>query len=30
MIGSIPLKGIEGGLDHLTYDTRSQRLFAAA
>jgi hypothetical protein len=29
-IGSIPLKGVEGRLDHLTYDTRSQRLFVAA
>ena len=29
-IGSIPLKGVEGRLDHLTFDTRSQRLFVAA
>jgi hypothetical protein len=29
-IGSIPLKGVEGRLDHLAYDTRSQRLFVAA
>jgi hypothetical protein len=29
-IGSIPLKGVEGRLDHLTYDTRAQRLFVAA
>jgi hypothetical protein len=29
-VGSIPLKGVEGRLDHLTYDTRSQRLFVAA
>ena len=29
-IGSIPLKGVEGRLDHLAFDTRSQRLFVAA
>jgi hypothetical protein len=29
-IGSIPLKGVEGRLDHLTFDARSQRLFIAA
>jgi hypothetical protein len=29
-IGSIPLKGVEGRLDHLTFDSRSQRLFVAA
>jgi hypothetical protein len=29
-IGSIPLKGAEGRLDHLTVDSRSQRLFIAA
>jgi hypothetical protein len=29
-IGSIPLKGVEGRLDHLAYDTRSQRMFVAA
>jgi hypothetical protein len=29
-IGSIPLKGVEGRLDHLTYDPRSRRLFVAA
>ena len=29
-IGSIPLKGVEGRLDHLTFDPRSQRLFIAA
>ena len=29
-IGSIPLKGVEGRLDHLTFDTPSQRLFVAA
>jgi hypothetical protein len=29
-IGSIPLKGVEGRLDHLTFDTRSQHLFVAA
>jgi hypothetical protein len=29
-IGSIPLKGVEGRLDHLTYDSRSRRLFVAA
>ncbi len=29
-IGSIPLKSVEGRLDHLTFDTRSQRLFVAA
>ena len=29
-IGSIPLNGVEGRLDHLTFDTRSQRLFVAA
>jgi len=29
-IGSIPLKGVEGRLDHLAYDPRSQRLFVAA
>ena len=28
-IGSIPLKGVEGRLDHLAFDTRSQRLFVA-
>jgi hypothetical protein len=29
-LASIPLKGVEGRLDHLTFDTRSQRLFVAA
>jgi DNA-binding beta-propeller fold protein YncE len=29
-IAAIPLKGVEGRLDHLTFDTRSQRLFVAA
>src|SRR5208282_4177282 len=29
-IGSIPLKGVEGRLDHLTFDIRSQRLFVSA
>ena len=29
-VGSIPLKGVEGRLDHLAYGTRSQRLFVAA
>ena len=29
-IGSIPLKGVEGRLDHLAFDARSQRLFVAA
>jgi hypothetical protein len=29
-IGSIPLKGVEGRLDHLAFNTRSQRLFVAA
>ena len=29
-VGSIPLKGVEGRLDHLTFDSRSQRLFVAA
>ena len=29
-IGSIPLMGVEGRLDHLAFDTRSQRLFVAA
>jgi hypothetical protein len=29
-IGSIPLKGVEGRLDHLTVDIRSQRLFVSA
>jgi DNA-binding beta-propeller fold protein YncE len=28
-IGSIPLKGVEGRLDHLAFDIRSQRLFVA-
>ena len=28
--GSIPLKGVEGRLDHLTFDPTSQRLFVAA
>jgi len=28
--GSIPLEGVEGRLDHLTFDVRSQRLFVAA
>jgi DNA-binding beta-propeller fold protein YncE len=27
---SIPLEGVEGRLDHLTFDSRSQRLFVAA
>ena len=30
LIGSIPLKDVEGRLDHLAYDNRSQRLFLAA
>jgi hypothetical protein len=29
-IGSIPLKDVEGRLDHLTFDPKSQRLFIAA
>src|ERR1017187_1319034 len=29
-IDSIQLKGVEGRLDHLTFDPRSQRLFVAA
>ena len=29
-IGSVPLKGVEGRLDHLAFDARSQRLFVAA
>ena len=29
-IASIPLKSVEGRIDHLTFDTRSQRLFVAA
>ncbi len=29
-IGSIPLKGVEGRLDHLSCDARSQRLFVSA
>ena len=28
-IGSIPLKDVEGRLDHLTFDNRSQHLFIA-
>jgi len=28
--GSIPLKNVEGRLDHLTFDSRSQRLFVSA
>lgn len=29
-VGSIPLRGVEGRLDHLSFDTRSPRLFVAA
>jgi len=29
LIGSIPLKNVEGRLDHLTFDSRSQHLFIA-
>ena len=29
-VGSIPFKGVEGRLDHLAFDIRSQRLFVAA